>query len=111
LAKQLAVDSYRLAASLPDTERYGLRSQLQRSAVSAAVNLVEGSTRRHSADWVRFLEISQGSAAEAGFLIGLAVTLGMLPESKTRVCSDGYDKLVRSLQKMIDALSGPPRTP
>ncbi len=72
--------------------------------MSAAVNLVEGRCRRHTADSVRFLEIAQGSAAEAGFLIDLAVSLGMLSPDDVAGCRDGYDRLVRSLQKMIDAL-------
>ena len=110
LARELTLQTYRLANQLPDDERFGLRSQLQRSAVSAAVNLVEGSNRRNTSDWVRFLEIAQGSAAECGFLLDLIVTLGMLAEAETSGCRDGYDRLVRSLQKMIDALTAQPPT-
>ena len=50
---------YRITASLPDTERYGLRTQAQRSAVSVPCNIAEGFGRDSPADYARFLTIGR----------------------------------------------------
>jgi four helix bundle protein len=42
LAVALGLDCYRIAHELPDSERYGLRTQLERAAVSVAANIAEG---------------------------------------------------------------------
>ena len=41
---------YALASLLPDTEKYGLRSQISRCAVSIPSNIAEGSARSSRAD-------------------------------------------------------------
>lgn len=55
---------YRLAALLPVEEKYGLRSQICRSAVSIPSNIAEGCSRNSQIDFKRFLEIALGSAYE-----------------------------------------------
>ena len=56
---------YEFCASLPDSEKFGLRSQLTRCSVSIPSNIAEGSAKKSSADFLRFLAISLGSAYEA----------------------------------------------
>jgi four helix bundle protein len=55
---------YGLTAKLPDTERFGLVSQMQRAAVSIPSNIAEGKKRGTKKDFVQFLHIAGGSAAE-----------------------------------------------
>ena len=55
---------YRLAEFLPVEEKYGLRSQICRSAVSIPSNIAEGCSRSSQVDFKRFLEIALGSAVE-----------------------------------------------
>ncbi len=55
---------YRLAESLPVEEKYGLRSQICRSAVSIPSNIAEGCSRSSQIDFKRFLEIALGSSFE-----------------------------------------------
>ena len=50
--------------SFPDSERYGLRSQISRCAVSIPSNIAEGCSRTSELDFARFLEISLGSCYE-----------------------------------------------
>lgn len=63
-AKTLADSVYRLTSESPASQDYGLRDQLQRSAVSIASNIAEGDERNTNKDSIRFLYISKGSCAE-----------------------------------------------
>lgn len=61
---QLLVETYRVAAQLPDIERYGLASQLRRSAVSIPANIAEGFGRSARGDYLRHVSIASGSLRE-----------------------------------------------
>ena len=78
LADQLAIAVYQATAEFPASERYGLRSQLRRAAVSTPTNIVEGCARDSQGDYLRFLDIALGSAREALYLMSLAKRLSML---------------------------------
>jgi carbamoyl-phosphate synthase large subunit len=64
VAMQLAKQVYELSATFPREERYGLTSQIQRSAVSIPSNIAEGNARASTRDYARFVSIAQGSCAE-----------------------------------------------
>lgn len=55
---------YKLTADFPEAEKFGLVSQLRRAAVSIPSNIAEGSARKSTKDFIHFLRISDGSAAE-----------------------------------------------
>ena len=77
---------YQTTQTFPPQDRYGLISQMQRSAVSVAANIAEGSGRRTLADYIRFLFIAKGSLTEVEYYIHLAQRLGYLSsESHTEL--------------------------
>jgi len=85
-ADDLTVKIYQTTQTFPPQERYGLISQMQRSAVSVAANIAEGSGRRTLADYIRFLFIAKGSLTEVEYYIHLAQRLGYLSsESHTEL--------------------------
>ena len=61
---KMVKEIYRFSVELPDNERYGLRSQITRAAVSIPSNIAEGCSRKSGKDFGRFLEIALGSAFE-----------------------------------------------
>lgn len=78
LADKLALLIYRHTAEFPREEVFGLTSQMRRSAVSVASNIVEGSARSSLAGYLRFLDMAYGSARELEYQISLAIRLGYL---------------------------------
>lgn len=61
---QLVKILYLLTEQFPKDELYGLCSQMQRAAVAIPSNIAEGYLRGHRKEYVQFLSIALGSAAE-----------------------------------------------
>jgi four helix bundle protein len=74
-AHELVLVIYKLTTSFPNHEIFGLTSQIRRSAVSIAANIVEGFKRRGKADKLRFFNISQASLEETRYHLILAQDL------------------------------------
>ena len=72
----LALDVYRITATFPDAEKFGIISQIRRAAVSIASNIAEGAKRQSRREYVRFLNVAEGSLAETESLLRLARDLG-----------------------------------
>jgi four helix bundle protein len=84
LAMTLAEETYRLAATLPASERFELASQFRRSAVSIPSNIAEGYGRASRGDYVRFLRIANGSLKELETQVLLADRLDLLPSEASQ---------------------------
>lgn len=63
-AMDLVREIYLLTEKFPKDEMYGLKSQMERAAVSIPSQIAEGYLRKHRKEYVQFLSISLGSAAE-----------------------------------------------
>ena len=61
---ELAQFVYGVSKKLPREETYGLAGQMQRCAVSIPSNIAEGNKRATAKDYVQFLRVASGSAAE-----------------------------------------------
>src|SRR2546423_13840315 len=110
----LALRVYKATTAFPRHELYGLTSQARRAAVSAAANIVEGSSRRGSAEFRRFLDISLGSLSEVGYILRFARELELLTPSQWSELNDHQQraryltwKLYESIAKQGAALARP----
>ena len=101
-AMDLVEAVYRLTADLPDTERYGLRSQTQRAAVSIPSNIAEGFGRGSAADYARFINIARGSLMELETQLALMVRLNLVDREDVLPMWDRC----RSVGRMLTALRG-----
>ena len=76
-AVNISVQVYQLTGEFPKSERYGLTSQMRRSAVSIASNIAEGHSRT-TRDFARFLMIARGSVSELETQVEIARRIGLL---------------------------------
>jgi four helix bundle protein len=69
LCHKLVLRVYRATTKFPVSERYGLASQARRAAFSAAANIAEGSAKRGTREFRRYLDISIGSLSELSYTL------------------------------------------
>lgn len=104
LGMRLAVAVYGLTATFPQAERYGLTSQLQRSAVSVPSNIAEGHERDSTKDFLRFLSIAQGSLAELETQLLIAGELELADQKETDTILSSAAELGRMLNGLQSKL-------
>ena len=64
VALDITKQVYSVSAQLPVEERFGLQSQINRSAVSIPSNIAEGSGRNTNKDFRKFISIALSSSYE-----------------------------------------------
>ena len=74
---------YSVSESFPDSERYGLTSQIRRAAISVPSNIAEGAARKSDKELVQFISIALGSIAEIETQYLIAIRLGFLKKDKS----------------------------
>jgi four helix bundle protein len=101
-AIELTKEIYRLTKLLPEDEKYGLSSQMRRSAVSIPSNIAEGHNRGSDKDFIHFLKIAQGSKAEIETQLIICEQLLYLNNDDIKLCLSfctEIDKMINSLVK------------
>lgn len=81
-SRVLAKEIYKLTATFPKEELFGITSQMRRCSISIPSNLAEGSSRRTNKDKARFTEIAFGSGLELLNQLIIALDLNYIEESK-----------------------------
>ena len=97
---QLVLDLYRLTASFPSAERFGLTSQLRRSAASVPTNIAEGAKRQGQQDFARFLNIAEGSLSETEYLVVLSTDLRYLHSNDAEHLLGEISEIARMLHSL-----------
>ena len=103
-AMRLTVEVYKLTEMFPTHERYGLVSQLRRSAVSVPSNIAEGHARLSTRDYLRHISIAFGSLAELETQLHLSRELGLANDQtigEILNCAASLGRQIRSLSKSL----------
>ena len=103
-ARELVRETYLLTAAFPAGERFGLVSQMNRSAVSIPSNIAEGYGRATTQDYLHFLRIARGSAYGLETQLVLAQDLGLCTEERGLRVQVVLQEEIRILQGLIAAL-------
>ena len=101
---ELAKHVYRTTQTFPETERFGLVSQMRRAAVSIPSNIAEGYARASLQDYIRFLKVARGSLAELQTQVFLAHELGFLKTPAVPVeLATETDRVLQGLIRSLEA--------
>jgi four helix bundle protein len=103
-AVQLTLEVYRITESFPQSERFGLITQLRRAAVAVASNIAEGHARSTRGEYRNFLSIARGSAIEVEVQLFLAAQLGHVQSavlSKARDHCDAISRMITNLKRSL----------
>lgn len=94
-AHDFVLSIYDTTEGFPDSEKYGLITQLRRASVSIPANIAEGFRKSGKADKCRFLNIAQGSLEECRYYMILSRDLGYV----------GNEELITKLEEVSKVLN------
>ena len=97
---ELVKQVYQLSSMLPSEEKFGLRSQITRAAVSVPSNIAEGCSRHSEVEFKQFLEIAIGSLFEVETQLIIAQELKFIEEKQLETIFT----LIQKEAKMINSL-------
>jgi four helix bundle protein len=108
LSMDLTVAIYEVTRNYPQSELYGLTSQLRRSSASIAANIAEGYGRESTGSYVHFLKTARGSLKELETHIILSKRVNLMSEDQSDALLKAATRvgivlnaLIRSLQTSV----------
>jgi len=104
LSHSLTIEIYKLTEKFPPEEKFGLSSQMRRSAYSIHVNIVEGASRLGTKEYRQFVGIARGSSGEISYQLLLSRDLGYISEQGYTSLKERYDRVARMLTGLIKTL-------
>ena len=104
-AMKLAGEIYRITASFPRHELYGLSQQMRRAAVSVPSNIAEGKGHRSNKGFANFLFHARGSLLELETQVEIARDLDYVPGENAKHLLGQTKTVGRSLTGLINALT------
>jgi len=95
---------YLLTKKFPPEEKFGLVSQMQRSAVSIPSNIAEGWGRGSTSEYIYFLRVAKGSLLELETQVLIAERLKYILNEQTIELNSKIDDISRMLSRLIKSL-------
>jgi four helix bundle protein len=97
---------YQVVEKFPKEERYGLRSQVTRCAVSIAANIAEGSAKSSQKEYKYYTEIALGSSYELETHMLIVERVGWVGEKEVKDILKLIEEEQRMLSSFIDKIKG-----
>ena len=105
MGRELVREIYALTRDGDFARDFGLRDQIQRAAVSVTSNVAEGYARRGNKEFVKFLWIAKGSAAEVQSQLYHARDLGYIDATAFEKMYNSANLIQVKLYHLIQSLS------
>lgn len=96
---------YTLSSKIPESEKFGLISQITRSSVSIPSNIAEVYGRNYKKDYSRFLQIARGSLFECQTQIEIAINLNFISIDDCKEINELSIEIEKMLNSLINKLS------
>ena len=100
-AMSFVTELYKITATFPKDERYGLTSQMRRAAVSIPSNISEGAARQSNKEFIQFLYIALGSNVEIETQLNIARNLNFINDETFEKMDDNQNEISRMLMGLI----------
>ncbi len=101
---------YKITATFPEEEKYGLSTQMRRAAVSIPSNIAERHLRKTAKDFKQFITIARGSCAELETQIIISYKLGFIQEDNFSNLSSKIEELSKMLSSFYSKINSKPPT-
>lgn len=88
---------YSTSKAFPESEKFGLTSQIRRAAVSVSSNIAEGAGRKSRADFIRFLRMAEGSANEVETHILIAQNLNFINHETAKILINEINQILKMI--------------
>lgn len=102
--KDLVILIYKTTQKFPETELYGLTSQIRRAVVSVLLNIIEGDRRKSQKEFLRFLELADASLTEVEACLELALELEFLSQEDYTVINEKRKELAVMLSAFTKSI-------
>ena len=103
---ELVLEIYKVTRTFPSSEKFGLTTQLRRSAASVATNIVEGYKRKSDKDFAHFLNMADASLEETKYHLLLAYDLRYLAKDdykRLSIMAEEIGRMLSGFQKKLTA--------
>ena len=103
-ARRFTRSVYELTSDFPQSEEFGLKSQMRRASVSICSTIAEGCGRRGDREFRRFLDISMGSCCELECELILSFDLAFISETAMDASIAALVEIKRMLGRLMQQL-------
>lgn len=104
-SRELVKSVYLLSQKFPSDEKFGLTLQIRRAAISIPSNIAEGAGRNTNPDFIRFLDIANGSCCEVETQLYLALDLDFITKDdfeQIHLETQNIQKLIFNFRKSLE---------
>ena len=101
VSRQFVAECYKLTKFLPESEKFGMISQIRRAALSVHLNIAEGASRKSDAERKRYYEVSRGSVIEIDAALDIARDLEYLINIDLSSLSESMIRCFKILSGLI----------
>ncbi len=98
--KLLTKEIYILTKKFPDSEKFGLVSQIRRATVSVSSNIAEGSARNSAKDQAHFYQIAFSSLMEVLSQLLISVELNFIQENELQLQRESISNIAFKLNAL-----------